>query len=197
MNNFARGLSLLETIIWIGMFTMAMGAIVSSMLFFYRTSNSTLQEATAITSAQRGIDTMMRAIREVSYASDGAYPVVSIAEDGITFYANVDSDSGIERVHFYVQGTNLYEAILDPSGDPPVYSGTEAAMVLAENVQNIANDVDPFSYFDEDGIEISDYSDVSGVRFVTANILVDVDTVRPPTAVNIRSSAAMRNIIGN
>lgn len=190
------GISLLETVVWIGMFAMAMAAVASALLAFYRTSSFALQEAGAVTAAQRGIDTMTRVIREVAFASNGAYPVVSLAANDVVFYADVDSDSAIERVHYYVQGTNLYEGILNPTGDPPVYTGTEVATVIAQDVRNISQSLNAFTYYDASGVAITNYANVSAVRFLTANIAVDSDTNRPPASVTIRSSAAMRNLVG-
>ncbi len=190
-----RGLSLLEVVVWVGMFAVTMVAIVSSLLYFYRTSSFALQEATAVTSAQRGIDRMVRTIREAAYSSNGAYPVVSLAANDFVFYADVDSDSAIERVHYYVQGTNLYEGIVNPTGDPPAYTGAEVATIIAENVRNISQALGAFTYFDASGVQILNYTNILGLRFVTANIVVDVDVNKPPVSVTFRSSAAMRNII--
>ena len=192
-----RGLTLLETLVWIGMFTMVMGAIVSTMVYFYRANSYTLQGAIAVTSAQHGVDTMIRTIRQAAYASNGAYPIVSLAANDLVLYANIDADSAIERVHYYVQGTNLYQGILDPTGDPPVYSGTESVSVLADNVQNLAQGTNAFTYFDAGGLQMADLTKISDVRFVTVNLLVDTDTSRLPGPTTIRSSAAMRNIVGH
>lgn len=175
---------------------MAMVAITSSLIYFYRTSSFAVQEASAVISAQHGIDIMVRTVREAAYASNGAYPVVSFAANDIIFYADVDSDSAIERVHYYVQGTNLYEGIVNPAGDPPVYTGAEVATIIARDVRNISQALNAFAYYDASGVQILDYTNILGLRFVTANIAVDVDTNRPPAAVIIRSSAAMRNIVG-
>ena len=190
------GISLLETIIWIGMFSMAMVAITSSLIYFYRTSRFAVQEAGAVISAQHGIDIMVRTVREAAYASNGAYPVVSFAANDILFYADIDSDSAIERVHYYVQGTSLYEGIINPIGDPPVYTGVEVATIIAQDVRNISQALSTFTYYDTSGVQILNYANILGLRFVTANIAVDMDINKPPAPVIIRSSAAMRNLIG-
>jgi len=179
------------------MFTMAMSAIATSIIFLYRTSGFALQEASAVTSAQHGIDLMMRTIREAAYASNGAYPVVSFSNNSITFYANVDTDSAVEKVHFYVQGTSLYEGTTKPSGSPLAYTGSEIATVIAENVRNLSQGTALFTYYDASGLPITDFTNISGLRFVTANVVVDMDLLRAPLPVTIRSSAAMRNIVGH
>ncbi|MDB5238332.1 MAG: hypothetical protein JWM46_602 [Candidatus Kaiserbacteria bacterium] len=192
-----RGFTLLETVVWVGMFTMVMVAIVTTLIFFYRTSNYTIQEASAVASAQHGMDLMVRTMREAAYSSSGAYPIVSIAPDDIVFYADVDSDSAIERVHYYLSGTNVFQGILDPSGDPPVYTGSETASAISDYVRNTSQGTVTFLYYDSGGALISDYSKIGSVRFITVNVGVDVDTNRSPTPIYLRSSAALRNIVGN
>lgn len=196
VHNSVRGVTLLETLVWIGMVTMIMGALVSAILYFYRANSYTLQGAIALTSAQHGVDIMIRRIREAAYSSNGAYPVVSLAANDLVLYANTDNDSSVERVHYYLSGSNLYEGILNPSGDPPTYTGTETVTLLAENVQNISLGVNAFTYFNASGVQMTDYTKISDVRFVTVNLSVDTDTTRAPGAVLLRSSAAMRNIVG-
>jgi hypothetical protein len=179
------------------MFVVIMSAIMTSILYFYRVSSYTIQEATAVTSAQHGIDAMVRTMREAAYASNGAYPIVSIAANDIVFYSDVDSDSAIERVHYYLSGTNLYQGILNPSGDPPAYSGTESVSVISDYVRNTLQSVKVFSYYDTSGVLITDYTKIGSVRFVSVNVGVDVDTNKTPTPIYLRSSAALRNIVGH
>ena len=191
-----RGMGLIEAIVWVAVFVSAMLALMSTVLFFYRTSNYAIQQASATASAQRGIDTMIRSVREAAYASNGAYPVVSIAANDLVLYADVDSDAQIERVHYLLSGTTLVKALLDPAGDPPVYSGTEATSSISDNVRNVEQSTSLFTYYDAAGATISDYSKIGDVRYISATLMVDVDPNRSPTPISLRSSAAMRNLIG-
>lgn len=187
---------MIEAVVWIAVFTSAMLALTSSVLYFYRTSNYTIQQATATASAQHGIDLMVRTIREASYASNGAYPIVSLAANDFRFYADVDSDPGIELIHYYLSGERLFKGVVEPLGDPAVYTGTEATSSVSEYVKNIANNTALFTYYDKDGVQIADYSQIADVRFIAANLLIDVDTLKTPVPINLRSTAAMRNLIG-
>ena len=192
----SHGFSTLETLMWIGMFVLTMGAIMSSILYFYRVNTVTINQASSVASAQRGVDTMVRTIREAAFASDGAYPVISLADNQFAFYADVDADAFIEKVRYYLSGTTIVEGIVNPSGDPPVYTGTEATSVISDYVRNTAENLVMFTYFDEDGAPISNYANIADVRFVTVNIVVDVDTNKLPNPFFLRSSAAMRNLSG-
>ncbi|MBV9159139.1 MAG: hypothetical protein JO019_00910 [Candidatus Kaiserbacteria bacterium] len=189
-------MTLVEAVVWIAMFTAAMLAIVSSVLYFYRTGNFAIQEATAISSAQRGMDLMVRTVREASYASNGAFPIVSISTSSMTFYADVDSDSAIERVHYYLTGTDLVKGIADPSGDPPVYPSGESTTSVSDSVRNLSQNLSLFSYYDKNGVQITDMTRFGDVRLVTINLVADIDPNRTPTTTVLRSSAALRNLVG-
>jgi type II secretory pathway pseudopilin PulG len=192
-----KGMTMIEAVVWISVFISAMFALTTSVLYFYRTSNYTIQQATATASAQHGIDLMVRTIREASYASNGAYPVVSLAANDFKFYADVDSDVGIERVHYYLSGLQLFKGVTEPTGDPAVYTGVEATSSVSEYVQNLNQSSALFAYYDKNGAQITDYSKIADVRFVAANLLIDVDTNKTPIPLSLRSTAAMRNLIGH
>ncbi len=199
-------MTLLEVAVWVTVFTFTMIAVMSSVIYFYRTNGYTIEQASAVSSAQRGIDKMVRTIREAAYASDGAYPVVSMAANDVRFYADVDSDAFAEQVHYFLltkvtasgTTTSLMEGIINPSGDPPVYTGTEASTTLSEYVRNIDVGVatTTFRYYNKTGVEITDLTKVADVRFITTTMLIDVDPKRSPTPLVLRSSAALRNLIG-
>lgn len=187
---------MIEAVVWIGVFISAMLALTTSVLYFYRISNYTIQQATATASAQRGIDSMVRTIREASYASNGAYPVVSLSDNDFKFYADIDNDLGIERIRYYLLGSQLFKGVVEPMGDPAVYTGVEATSSVSEYVQNLNKSTALFTYYDKNGAQVTDYSKIADVRFVAANLLIDVDTNKTPIPLNLRSTAAMRNLIG-
>ncbi|MEY4746965.1 MAG: hypothetical protein RLZZ416_14 [Candidatus Parcubacteria bacterium] len=190
------GMTLIESVVWVMVFTAATIALTSSVLYFYRTSNYAIQQAAATASAQRGIDAMIRSIREASYASNGAYPVVSLGANDVRFYADVDTDSGVEQVHYYLSGTTLVKGIIEPIGDPPAYTSAEAISTLSDNVRNLTLGTNLFTYYDGNGNQMNDLAKIGDVRFVTASLLVDVDPLKSPTPLTLRSSAAMRNLVG-
>ncbi|OGG62809.1 hypothetical protein A3C21_02555 [Candidatus Kaiserbacteria bacterium RIFCSPHIGHO2_02_FULL_59_21] len=193
---YSLGFSTLEVLVWLSVFTFTVGAVVSSILYFYRVNAVTLDQASSVASAQRGIDAMVRAIREAAYASDGAYPIVSLADDQFAFYADVDADPLIEKVRYYLNGSAVMEGVGDPSGDPPAYTGAETTSVVSQYVRNADESLVMFTYYDEEGAQVTDYADIAAVRFVTVNIVVDVDTGKLPDPFYIRSSAALRNLSG-
>jgi len=190
-------MTFIEVLVWISVFTLAMLAIVSTLLSFYKTNTYTIEQADAVTFAQRGLEQIVRTIREGAYSSQGAFPIVSIAANDFVFYADIDSDALIERVHYYISGTNLMRGILEPTGDPPDYTGAETASVIAEHVRNVAQGISLFHYYDELGSEITNYTNWTAVRFVKVDLAVNVNEAALPNQFTLSSSAAIRNLIGH
>lgn len=190
-----RGLTLLETIVWIGITAIVIAGISEALITFYRASNFAIQEATAVTSVQHGLDTMAKTIRTAAYSNVGAYPIVSLAADDFVFYANVDGDSNVERVHYYLSGTTLYQGTIEPAGDPATYAGSEVVTQISDNIKNTAQNLALFTYYDASGNQITDYAKIADVRFVTINLVADIDPNRAPTLTTLRTSAALRNLI--
>lgn len=191
-------MTLIEALVWIAVFISAILALFSSVLYFYRTSDYTIQQSGATASAQHGIDTMVKTIRSAAYASNGAYPIVSLAAHDMKFYANTDNDPGIEMVHYYVSGITLFRGVIDPSGDPVVYTGAEATSTVSEYVRNLGSTgTTTFMYYDKNGVSITDYTKIGDLRFISTTLLVDVDESKLPAALTLRSSAALRNLVGH
>ena len=193
-----RGMTMIEAIVWVAVFTSAMLAISSALLSFYRANAYAIQQAQATISAQHGIDTTVKTIREAAYSSQGAFPIVSIAANDFVFYADTDSDSLIEKVHYFLQGTSFVQGIVDATSDPPVYTSTEATSTLSDYVRNADASVNTqvFHYYDKNGTEITDYTQWAKVRFVTVTLVANVDQNHLPNQQTIGSSAAIRNLMG-
>lgn len=194
--NTQRGVTILEVYVWVAIFIVAMLAIMSSLLYFYRANSYALEQTTAVTSAQRGLEQIVKTIREGAYSSQGAFPIVSISAHDFIFYADVDNDALIERVHYYMSGTNLMRGVLDPTGNPPDYTGVETISVVSDYVRNVSDGYATFRYYDELGAEITNYSNWNAVRFVKVTLAVNVNVPTLPNPLVLNSSAAIRNLAG-
>lgn len=189
-----RGMTLIEALIAIGIFAILMVAIINSVIFFYRANTSSLEQSYQLTSARRGVEFMVRDIREAAYADNGAYPLAAIASTSITFYADTDKDTIIERIRYTLLGTSFYRNVLDSSGTPPAYTGAGATSTVSEYVRNEEEVAPIFRYYDGDGNEITDYAEVDEVRSIVVSLVVNILPVRAPAEFTLRSSATLRNL---
>lgn len=189
-----RGITLLETVVWIAITLSAFLAITNSVLYFYRANSYAVEQAAAVTSAQRGIDDMVQIMREAAFSSNGAWPVISMATSSFAFYADIDEDPFIERIRFALVGTDIVRGVIDPSGDPPIYTNPESTSVVSDKVRNAEQGVITFRYYDREGDLMTDLTRIAEVRFVEATVVVNIDPNRQPNQFTLRSTAALRNL---
>ena len=189
-------MTFIEVVVWISISSLILLALTEAILYFYRSNRYAIEQATAVTFAQRGVDKMVRHMREAAYSSEGAFPIVSIAANDFVFYADTNSDPLIEKVHLYGEGQFLKEGITEPSGDPPTYSGPETISTVAEYARNLDQGIPLFRYFDKNGVEITNYSQWANTRFVNVSVVVNVDPNKLPNQFVLNSSAALRNLVG-
>jgi len=185
---------MIEVIVWVSVLAMVLLALTTSLLYFYRVNKYAIEQASAVLSAQHGVEKVIRTIREAAYSSQGAFPVVSIGANDFVFYSDTDADSLIEKVHYYVSGTGLMEGITNAIGDPPVYTSPEVLSTISDYVRNLDQGVATFRYYDVSGAEITNYTQWEKVRFVKVSIAVNVDPNKLPSQLILNSSAAMRNL---
>ncbi len=190
----ARGITLIETVVWVAITTSAMLAITTSVQSFYRTNTYAVEQASAVSSAQRGIESMIKTMREAAYSSNGAYPIISRATSSISFYADIDADPFIEQVRFFIQGDSMMRGVIDPSGDPPVYTNPETVTAISDSVRNTMQGVNAFQYYNASGTVMTNLADIGAMRFLQATIVVNVNPNRLPNQFTLRSTAAFRNL---
>lgn len=190
-----RGFTLIEALVLLSVFVIIVGAIVSSLRYVYRGQRFAFEQADATRSARTGLERTVRDLRETSYADDGAYPIVSLATSSATFYSDYDNDDKIERIRYFLDGTDYKRGIIESAGDPPTYAtSSEVVTTVSDNVRNNAIGTPLFTYYDTQGALMSDLTDIDALAFVVVRIVVNLHPERAPDDFELRSSAALRNI---
>jgi len=98
--------TLIESLVTIFVFVLAMGAVSGFVVMAYRTYGYTWQQSIAIDEARRGIETMVKEIREARSGEDGSYPIVLAGDKEFIFFSDVDNDGKTERVRYFLGTTN-------------------------------------------------------------------------------------------
>lgn len=190
---------MLETIVMIGVFTLVMGAIGSLILFIYRSYNYNFQQAAAITEARRGIEIMIREIREAKTADDGSYPLAQADDLEFIFYGDIDNDDSVERVRYFLNGTDFKKGVVEPSGDPPQYILTnETIDILSRYVRNAGTPV--FTYYNGDwptdnvSNPLPTATRLMETKLMHLYLKINVDPSRPPDNFELESDIQIRNL---
>jgi type II secretory pathway pseudopilin PulG len=97
-----KSFTLIETIITIAVFTLVFGAVSSLIVMGYRTQSYTWQQSMAINEARKGIETMVKEIREARSGDDGSYPIELAEDKEFIFYSDIDKDGDTERVRYFL-----------------------------------------------------------------------------------------------
>lgn len=190
-----RGFTFVEMIVVVAITGVIMVAITSSVIFFYRTNDNLVEQVLAINNARKGVQLMVRDIREAAYGDDGSFPVIAIAPTAFSFYSDIDRDNYTERIRYYLTGDILYKGVTNPSGDPLTYDDAdEEVSLVSQYVRNDEESVSIFTYYDSQGDEITDPGALSEVAFVKVNMIVNVNPTRLPEEFTLRSSATLRNL---
>jgi type II secretory pathway pseudopilin PulG len=194
-----RGLSLVEAIVVIAMFSVLMFAITSAVTTFYRSNSYTVEQAYEVNNARRGLELLIRDMREMTFADNGTFPLVTMDDNDITFYSDVDRDDSVELVSYQLSSTTLYKYVYNATGSPPTYSTTtpDETYIVSEYVRNIDQGTSTFRYFDESVSPATATTTITDVRYIEANIIVNIDPNRNPGEFTLRSSTALRNLKSN
>ncbi len=190
-----RGISLAETVVVIAITAAVAGSLLSAIRYFYVNNAYVFEAATSVDNARRGIATALADLREASYADDGSYPLGAVGTSSITFYSDIDSDGGVERVKIWKVGTTLYKVVTNASGNPPTYTGqSNATTTLALYLRN-ATSTPLFTYYDSTGAQLATTSTpLASIATVAARIQIDLNPNRAPNVFTLSGSATLRNL---
>ncbi|MBC8465118.1 MAG: hypothetical protein H8D63_01990 [Parcubacteria group bacterium] len=194
-HNNTRGMSLIEAVVAIGMATIALSAIASMTISFYRTHRYTIEQSFAINSARKGVERMVADIRETTFSDDGSFPIELMDAHELIFFSDIDRDDRIERVRFSLEDAVVFRGQAESTGDPLAYpADDDTIQQVSDNVRNEEYGQALFRYYDEAGNEILDYNEVMDVRFVTVQVVVNINPERLPQDYTLQSSATLRNL---
>ncbi len=192
------GMTLIEMLVTLSIFVVIMLVITFSLASFYRYNSYVMEQATAIDSARRGVDSTIDDIREATYSDEGAFPIISANKDSFSFYSDINKDNNIEKVRLFLNAGIFEKGVTESAGSPLTYNGQpEKIYILSNNVRNISQGVNIFRYYNNTGTEIINTSNVSHIAFVKMTIIVNVNPVRSPNDFTLKASAALRNLKTN
>ena len=97
-----KSFTLIEAIVAIFVFTFLMIIVSGSVIALYRTHSYGWQQSLAVDEARRGIEIMVKEIREAREGENGAYPIEYAADKEFIFYSDVDNDGKTERVRYFL-----------------------------------------------------------------------------------------------
>jgi len=201
--NLSKSFSLIEAIVTIFIFILSIGLLTAFIINIYRAYSYNFEQIQAINEARKGIETMVKEIREAKYGDDGSYPIQEAGDFQFIFYSNIDKDLATERVRYFLEGTDFKKGVVKPTGDPPQYILTnETITILSTNVRN-AVPGPIFTYYNGDwpndtvNNPLPTLTRLTETKLMHVYLKVNVNPNRPPDDFELESDAQIRNLKTN
>lgn len=198
-----KGLSLMEILVTLGIFLLVIILIWLFIKQSYSVQSFSFGQTTAITEAQRGVETLVKEAREALPADTGAYALAKADDFEFIFYADYDRDVAVERVRYYLVGSNFIKAVIEASGNPLQYlPGNEVATVISQYVRNAA-DEPVFTYYDgnysgqESDVALTTPANPLELKLVHINLRINVEPDKAPVDYILESDVQIRNLKDN
>lgn len=201
INIYNKGFTLIEIIFVVFIFlVLALGVVelVSSVFIGGGKQDTLLANADQ---ARRVSFQIVRELRNATVSNTGAYALSSADDQDLVFYSNIDGGLDIERVHYFINGTNLNVGILKPVGNPLNYTGSETVYVVQNNVANEGMPV--FYYYpgDYDGTTnnaLSTPANVTLIKYVKIELsILNKGGRNNNAAYTVTSGTTIRNLKNN
>lgn len=199
--NYKKGFTLTELIVGLAIFsliTIAMSTYQRDVFYF----NSTIQSGLRVQlDARHVVKTMVSELRKTTTSATGSFSVESAATTSLVFYSDINSDGKIDRVRYFLSGSVLKKGVVVPTGTPYTYNlGSEVVTNLVSNIVS-SSTLPIFQYYPSsyDGTTqpLTYPINISTIRLVRVNVIIDTDPNRSPTPMIVTSTVSLRNLKDN
>lgn len=201
INNRNTGMTLVELLTALAIFMVVLIAIgaLQANIFIYKSNVSGSYET--VQSSQIILKTILKELREITPGANGSYPLVQTGSTTLSFFSDTDNDNQSEKLTYSLIGTNLYRAIIKPTGTPPVYlTNNQSTTTLITNVIN-GDSLPTFQYYDTNytgtSSPLSQPVNPSAVKLIRINQKVDIDPSRSPIPIIYTIQVNLRNLKTN
>lgn len=132
-----KGFTLLELMISTAIIFVIILAIIVTQNFLINQQNYTLNSYISSDFTNRSVEKLVKELRNSRSADNGAYIFEILGDQELSFYTNVDNDTQVEKVRYYLDNNIFYRSVIKPSGYPIQYlDENKKITILAENVDN-------------------------------------------------------------
>lgn len=127
-------------------FSIAVAVLAQMFILFVNNYAFSFEQNLTISEVKVAFAEIRSELREIRTSENGAHPLFVANDHEIGFYADIDDDGRIERVRYYLSGTDFFKAVLEPNDTQDKYSGSEEVRLISDIVVNQDNPI--FYYYD-------------------------------------------------
>jgi prepilin-type N-terminal cleavage/methylation domain-containing protein len=202
-----KAFTLIETLVVIFVFSVVIMMTGNFIVMGYKTQSYTYQQSIAINEARKGIEVMVKEIREAQTGENGAHIIEDAQEKEFVFYSDVDNDNRVEKVKYFIDDDNneFKKLIFEPNDW--TFSDLENAamgtifyptapsreMTLCQYLVDAPPSV--FAYLNANGEELTELPAIKKyTKTIKVRLLINVNPARAPDAFELSSEASLRNL---
>ena len=196
-----NGLTIIEVSVAVGIFAIIIVVLMDFVIQNYKSWNEIMRIVEAQRNGQKAIQVMIKELRNIAEMSEtGTFPLESAQNQSIIFYSDIDSDSQIEKVRYFIQDNKFKKGVIPPTGDPIEYkTANETISDIAEYIANGNDSV--FYYYDKNyigtGEPLANPVDITKAKLIKIFLRVNVDPNKPPSDFILESQVNLRNLKEN
>jgi type II secretory pathway pseudopilin PulG len=196
-NKKNKGFSLIEITLVLSIFIFLVIISTEFIIRGLRSNNFADEQNSAVQSARKSSDVMIKEIRKANQAENGNYLLETVNPQSFIFYADIDDDGKTERVRYFLDNKYLKKGVIAATNSPVEYpSANEQFSILSDYINNKTEAL--FYYFDKNNIQLSDPTSFKrSIRMVNLNIKINVTPERAPNDYYIRANVQIRNLKDN
>ncbi|MEA2088897.1 MAG: type II secretion system protein [Patescibacteria group bacterium] len=190
------GFTLIEIIVVIMLLGFAVTLFTNFVVQGYKANLFGKEQDLAVQNGRKATEQIAEEIREATQSDRGDYSLDVVAEQNLSFYSNIDSDDDIEKVRYFLNGSIFKKGIIEPSGDPIVYTGTESIIDVSKYINNQSEAI--FIYYDTDNNVIADpTTNKNDIRLIRVSLKINVTPEIAPQDYYVEMNAQIRNLKDN
>lgn len=193
-----EGFTLVEALVSLGILGFLVVAGTSLIIRYFR-FNDEISAKLILQNEVRSItEQMINELRKANQASNGAPALDTVNSDSIVFFSNIDSDSYIERIRYFIDGVNLKKGVIKPSCNIPLdYNCAETISILSAHENNGAAAL--FEYYDDTysgtGSPLASPVDKMQVKMVGIKLILSDSSLPNPVSLTANIKVNLRNLI--
>lgn len=193
-----RGLTIIEMIVAISIMVILSGAISIFVIRSFYVNRHVIEQGLNLSTLHSSLRNFSADLREARQAEDGNYLFDNCEEYSISFYADHDNDSVVEKLTYSLISNQLQLEIVEPdlTQNPPSYAdGTSLVRIIGIGVVNETLTTPLFYYYKEDEeVPLEGEFDSNDVKLVRIRVYANVDIDKAPDAMMLETMVRPRNI---
>lgn len=183
-----KGFTLIETMVVMLIFSVLALVVGDMVIAGLKNSRYESEEATAVEYARKSMGVITKDIRGANTSERGDYPIITAQPYELTFFNDVNGDNLMERIRYYLAGTNLVREIYLP-GPLKDYSVFDASSTVAMYVNNNALPI--FTYYNSG---LGTTTTINQIRMVDIYLMINVTPYIAPNDFILQSDINLRNL---